>query len=431
MPQTISNSNSIQSVSNGIWLNFIQMAEKSNRMGRIMMHIDMNSYFASVEQQANPFLRGKSIGITGKRQKRSIVATASIEAKRLGVKTAMSTWEAKRVCPSLILYPGDPEKYSDIMHRFNRIYRQFTDRVEEFSVDESFLDLTNVARDYFGATCIALAIRERLKEELGEHITASVGIGPNRLMAKLCSGQVKPNGLTVVQPKDVVTHLDTSKLQDVCGIGPRIERRLHGLGITTFEQLRTFPLETLVEEFKSYGFWLHEAAWGRDASIKTDDAPAKSYGHSYTLPHDTDDPREMQRCLLGLCDRVAWRLRRDGCVARRIHAYIRYGDFTGMGEQHLMREPTANGLTLFKTAWHLIDRWRDDTKSARLLGISASDLLHTHEPISLFKKERKMCSLQHSLDTLQFRYGPRAWTRASLLSVDFKARSSGFHFDHE
>lgn len=409
-------------------------------MGNIILHIDMNSYFASVEQQANPFLRGKPVGITGKHQKRSIVATASIEAKRLGVKTAMSTWEAKRICPSIIFYSGDPEKYSYIMHRFNTIYRQFTDRVEEFSVDESFLDLTEVAKDYFGATCIALTIRERLREELGEWITASIGIGPNKLMAKLCSGQIKPNGLTVVQPKDVVTHLDRSSLQDVCGIGPRIEQRLNALGILTFEQLRMFPLEKLVEEFKNYGFWLHEAAYGRDLSSsviptepegRAEGSPPKSYGHSYTLPYDTDDPREMRRCLLGLADRVAWRMRRDGCVARRIHAYVRYQDFTGMGQQQIMREPTATGLTLFKTAWHLIDRWRDDTKSVRLLGISASDLLHIDEPQSIFKKERKMRSLQKSLDRLQHRYGARAWTRASLLDVEFKARSSGFHFDHE
>ncbi len=391
----------------------------------------MNSYFASVEQQANPFLRGKPIGITGKHRKRSIVATASIEAKRMGVKTAMSTWEAKRICPPIILYPGDPEKYSDIMHRFNKIYRQFTDRVEEFSVDESFLDLTDETKDYFGATCIALSIRERLKDELGEHITASIGIGPNKLVAKLCSGQVKPNGLTVVQPKDVVAHLDKSKLQDICGIGSRTERHLNELGIFTFEQLRNFPLEKLVEEFKSYGFWLYEAAWGRDFSVMTEESPAKSYGHSYTLPYDTDDSREMQRCLLGLCDRVAWRLRRDCCVARRVHTYVRYGDFTDMGEQHVMREPTASGLTLFKTAWHMIDQWRDDTKRVRLLGISASQLLQASEATSLFKKERKMRSLQQSLDTLQHRYGSGAWTRASLLSVEFKARSSGFHFDHE
>ncbi|MBI5369754.1 DNA polymerase IV [Candidatus Uhrbacteria bacterium] len=208
----------------------------------IILHIDMNSYFASVEQQANPFLRGKPIGITGKHQERSIIATASIEAKRLGVKTAMSTWEAKQICPSLILYPGDPEKYSDITRRFNATYREFTDRVESFSVDESFLDLSERTPDYFGAACIALTIRQRLKEELGEYITASIGIAPNKLMAKLSSESVKPNGLTVTPPQQVLNLLDRSALQDLCGIGPCIEQRLNALGIFTFKQLRTFSL---------------------------------------------------------------------------------------------------------------------------------------------------------------------------------------------
>ncbi len=402
----------------------------------IILHIDMNSYFASVEQQANPFLRGKPIGITGKHQKRSIVATASVEAKRLGVKTAMSTWEAKRICPSLILYPGDTEKYSDITRRFNRIYREFTDHVEEFSVDESFLDLTEYVSDYFGATCIALAIRERLKTELGEWITASIGIASSKLMAKLSSESMKPNGLTVTPPHRVLDLLDHSPLRNLCGIGPRIEQRLNALGIFTFEQLRYFPLELLVDEFHSYGFWLHNAAWGRETSSvstvrRRADTSPKSYGHSYTLPYDTDHPKEMQRYLLGLADRVAWRMRRDGRSAKQIQVYVRYHDFSGMGQQVHLREPTANGLTLFKTAWGMIEQWRDDTKRVRLLGISAAELCDSDEPQTLFQKERRVRRLQYALDRLQQRYGAGVWTRASLLDVQFKARSSGFHFDHE
>lgn len=402
----------------------------------IYLHIDMNSYFASVEQQANPFLRGKPIGITGKQQTRSIVATASIEAKKLGVKTAMSTWEAKRVCPSLILYPGDPEKYSDVMHRFNRVYREFTDQVDQFSVDESFLNLTDRTEDYFGATCTALAIRERLKEELGERITASIGIAPSKLIAKLASERVKPNGLTVVPPSQVLSLLDASALEDLCGIGPRIAHRLHQLGIYTFAQLRVFPLEDLVREFKSLGFWLHEAAWGREqAEPRTlgplsGDVP-KSYGHSYTLPSDTDNIAEMQRYLLGLSDKVAWRMRRDGCRAQRVSVFVRYGDFSHMGQQYQFKEPIADGLALFKTAWRILDAWRDDTKPVRLIGISASSITRAHQTAPLFRKEQKMCALQHTLDTLQTRYGNNAWTRASLLETKFKSRSSGFHFDHE
>lgn len=399
------------------------------------MHIDMNSYFASVEQQANPFLRGKPIGITGKHQERSIVATASIEAKALGVKTAMSTWEAKRVCPSIILWPGDPEKYSDIMHRFNAIYESFTPNVEPFSVDESFLDITEEAEDYLGAICMAQMIRSRLREELGERITASIGIAPNKLLAKLASGHKKPNGLTVARPQDVLSLLDECALDDLCGIGPRIHARLQALGITNFKQLREFPLESLENEFHSYGAWLHEAAHGRDSSVivsptrGTSEEFAKSYGHSYTLPQNTSDPRTLKRYLFGLADKVAWRMRRDGVTARRVSAFVRFGDFTGHGEQRTFDEPVADGMRLFQVAWKILKPV--GLIDVRLVGLSASLLSRGVTQPSLFKKERRMTAVLSALDELQTRYGSGIWKRGSTLPVEFKSRSSGFHFDHE
>ena len=220
---------------------------KTRFVHKIILHIDMNSYFASVEQQANPFLCGKPIGITGKRSERSIVATASIEAKKLGVKTAMSTWQAKKICPSLILITGDPEKYSEITHRFNKLFFEFTPLVQEFSVDESFLDITEQAKDWFGAVYLAHSLRERLKEECGERITASIGIAPNKLLAKLSSECVKPNGITLTRKEDAITRLDSVQLTDLCGIGPRMGRRLNDLGIRNFKQLREFPREELVD----------------------------------------------------------------------------------------------------------------------------------------------------------------------------------------
>lgn len=408
-------------------------------MERIVMHIDMNSYFASVEQQANPFLRGKPIGITGKHQERSIVATASIEAKALGVKTAMSTWEAKKVCPSIILWPGDSEKYSDIMHRFNAIYESFTPNVEPFSVDESFLDVTEEAEDYLGAICMAQMIRSRLREELGERITASIGIAPNKLMAKLASGHKKPNGLTVARPQDVLSLLDECELEDLCGIGPRIHERLLALGIIDFKQLREFPLEDLEREFHSYGIWLHEAAWGRDSSVivsptrggvhSAGDEDAKSYGHSYTLPQNTSDPRILKRYLFGLADKVAWRMRRDGVAARRVTAFVRFGDFSGHGEQRTFDEPVADGMRLFQVAWNILKPV--GLIDVRLVGLSASLLSRGVTQPSLFKKERRMTAVLSALDELQTRYGSGVWKRGSTLPVEFKSRSSGFHFDHE
>ncbi len=441
------------------------------------MHIDMNSYFASVEQQANPFLRGKPVGVTGKRQTRSVIAAASIEAKKLGAKTAMASWQAKRLVPKLILVPGDSAKYSHITSQFLDIFHEFTDEVEQFSIDEAFLDVTFAAKDYMGATIMAQMIKARLKEECGERITCSIGIGPNKLIAKLASEFEKPDGLIVVKPKDVPRLLELVELEDICGIGPRIARRLNMLGVYTIKQLQKCPLEKLVNEFKSYGFWLHNAAYGRDdvlvgrdslparllpgKAVKTLDALSsfallrratedrpgvcpsethnaltgvtpthlKSMGHSYTLPRDTHDPLEMKRYLLGLADKVGWRLRKDGYVSRQIATYVRYGDFTGTGQIKRFSEPTADGLRLFQVAWSLIKKIRDPTKPVRLLGLSAGRLSRGAEQIPLFPKDQKMRGMISALDQVQARFGNHAWTRASLLNVEFKERSSGFHYD--
>ncbi|MFH1405491.1 MAG: DNA polymerase IV [Patescibacteria group bacterium] len=448
--------------------------------GKIILHIDMNSYFASVEQQANPFLCGKPIAITGKKLERSVVCTASLEAKKLGVKTAMSTWEAKRICPSLIFVAGDPEKYSEITHRFNAIFEEFTDYVEQFSVDESFLDITDCAKDYTGAVFIAQMIRARLQETCGEKITASIGIASNKLLAKLASEQVKPNGLTVVQPRQVIEFMDSVDLQDICGIGRRIAERLDEFGICSVKQLREFPVNLLVEEFKSYGYWLHNSAYGLGDYLiphqfatggctrpspfsrgsmegvnedRDNSNDPKSVGHTYTLPHDTWDPLEIKRYLLIQADKVAWRLRRDGLKAQCIHAYIRYGDFTGQGKQASTNEPTDDGMRLFKIAWNLIRQFvpplfkgglppeaeggvnesfrRTTLKPVRLVGLSASHLTRGPEQISIFKKERKIRSVLSALDKIQHRYGEHTWTRASLINIELKQRSSGFNFDHE
>ncbi len=402
----------------------------------------MNSYFASVEQQANPFLRGKPIGIIGKDQKRTIVATASIEAKRLGVKTAMSTWEAKKICPSIIFVPGDSQKYGFITNAFNELFLEFTDRVEQFSVDESFLDITEQAKDYFGAAWIGQRLRVRLKEVCGEWITASIGIAPNKLLAKLASESVKPNGLTIIQEEDAIRLLDSQKLNDLCGIGSRTAKRLNGLGIMNFKQLREFPIKELVDEFDSLGFWLHEAAHGRnDSEVNSEETDPKSIGHSYTLPHDTFDTALVRRYLLGMCEKVAWRLRRDGFVAQTLSVYIRYGDFSGAGKQCVLKESLSNGLDLFHVTWRLIESVRDPSQPIRLIGITTFHLSRSKPTMRLFsteagsvfgeKKEQKTVSVLSALDKLQHRYGDKAWTRASLLPIELKERSSGFHYDHE
>ncbi|MFH1315758.1 MAG: DNA polymerase IV, partial [Candidatus Uhrbacteria bacterium] len=300
---------------------------------------------------------------------------------------------------------------------------------------EAFLDVSEQTEDYMGATIMAQMIKARIKEECGERVTCSIGVAPNKLLAKLASEIEKPDGLIVIKPKDIPRLLGLVELRDFCGIGHGIEKRLNMLGIYSVEQLQHFPVSQLVEEFKSYGFWLHSASHGRDQSIVGTDtrkgvkSGPKSIGHSYTFPHDLWDPLEMKRGLLGLAEKVGWRLRRDGFISREVSTYIRYGDFTGVGKIKRFHEATNNGLQLLRIAWSLIEQVRNDTKPIRLLGISAGRLSRGTEQVSLFPQEQKIQTVMSALDQIQTRYGNKAWTRASLLGIEFKERSSGFHFD--
>ena len=423
-------------------------------MPKIILHLDFNSYFASVEQQANPFLRGKAIAVAGKgkhsidvsgahsgserynvkhaRLRRTVVTTASKEAKRLGVKTAMGSLEALQICPELIIIPGDPKKYSIITKRFLAILRRYTDAVEQFSTDEAFADISVAAGDWMGATLRAQRIWHEIRELIGPACTVSIGVANNKLLAKLACESMKPNGLTVVQPKDAKTFVAKQELQDICGIGPRIERRLHILGISSLKGLQRTPLYKLTDEFKSYGQFLYLAARGLgDDHINTQSEDPKSVGHSYTFPTDLDTPQEIKKNLLALCDKVAWRMRRDGFIATHISVYARYKEFGGTGRQKRYKEAMSDGLALYKNAWRLLDQIRDPDTSIRLLGISASGLIKTKMPANLFPKAEKVNSTLAALDKLQLRYGSGIWQRARTLNTEFKERTSGWHYDHE
>lgn len=415
-------------------------------MDRIIIHIDFNSYFASVEQQANPLLRGKPLAVAGKgsaqakaaghdtadRTHRSVVTTASREAKARGVKTGMATWEARKLCPDLIVVPGDPHKYSTITQRFLAICKKHADAVELFSTDECFMDVTTSAQNYFGAVMIAQMLRAEIREACGTCCTVSIGIAPNTLVAKLASESIKPNGLTVVQPHEVCAFVRTRPLKDFCGLGPRIEKRLEALGVTSVDTLRTIPRAQLILLFKQYGEWLADAAQGRgSATLEDDTAPPKSIGHSYTFPSDLLTVDDVVKNLLALSDRVAWRMRRQSFSAMRVSAYVRYGDFGHNGGARLLGEPLTDGLAIAKNAWAILRPVIEITRGARLLGITVGELRPVSSQQSVFRKDTRMRHALAALDTVQARYGQGAWQRASTSQTLFRDRTSGWHYDHE
>ena len=278
-------------------------------MGTIL-HIDFNSYFATVEQQANPRLRGKPIGVTGgDRMKRTVIGAASVEAKRFGVKTGMQIWEAKKLCPQIILVKGDSDKYLEVTKRFLAIISSYSPNLEVFSIDEVFLEIESSRKSQESSednldsrllTLVTLAqeIKSRIKSEIGSYITCSIGISYNKRMAKLAGSLYKPDGLVVIADEEAAMWvLDRVDLDEICGIGPRIKKRLNNMGAFNFTQLRKVPLPALLASFKSYGLILYNMARGIDESEVVpfyEKGEVKSVGHRHTIDHDTSDPVEIK-----------------------------------------------------------------------------------------------------------------------------------------
>ena len=421
---------------------------------RIILHIDFNSFFASVEQQANPFLRGRPIAVAGKGKHsidvhkytkqggglrvdqqnlhRTVVTTASLEAKKLGVKTAMSSLEAKRICPELIIIPGDPRKYSTVTKRFLAILKRYASAVEQFSLDEAFADITVEAGDTLGAVFIAEMIRKDVREEIGEFCTASIGIAPNKVIAKLAGESEKPNGLTVVTQKTAAKFVESMPLEAICGIGPRVAAKLAAYGVTTTQSLRTVPREQLVRVFKSYGNFLFDVVRGiGDDHVVPEKEPPKSIGHSYTFATDLDTEVEMQTNLLALSDKVAARMRRDAFSATTVHVYARYSGGGSVGGRLNVKAPLEDGLDIFHNAWEILDERRDTHRAVRLIGVSVSGLAPGNRTYTLFDQSAKKSRVLESLDSIQARYGSGSWSRASTMNTEFKERVSGWHYDHE
>jgi len=238
---------------------------------RTIFHIDMDSYFATCEQQANPFLRGKPIAVSGHPSRRTVVAAASVEAKRFGVKSAMSIQEAKRLCPNLYFVLGDPEKYVHLTKKIINIFLSYTNLVEVVSIDEAFMDATDIQKRHGGAIKIAKEIKKRLKQEIGDWMQCSIGIAPNKTIAKLCSGLKKPNGLVVITEKEIPFLLKKIELTDLWGIGTKTKQRLALMNIHTTTDLQKTPLSAQLEKsgaspgyYKLQNNCLHETSKYRD-----------------------------------------------------------------------------------------------------------------------------------------------------------------------
>jgi DNA polymerase-4 len=387
---------------------------------RQIMHCDMNAFFASVEQQHNPELRGKPIAVIGS-AKRTVITTSSYEARAFGVKTGMTVWEAKQKCPHIILVVGDNRKYTWTSAQIVKMMQQFTPLVEVFSIDEAFLDVTGSMRLFTSAERIAHLLKAEIKHHFG--ITCSIGIAPNKLLAKLASDMQKPDGLTVIRPEEVSRVLDRVPAKDLCGVGAKTARQLALYGIKSCGDLGRFPVDILRKRFGIVGERLHQMGLGIDDSpvVPMEDADeVKSVGHSMTLENDIEDRKEILKFLLQLSEMVGRRARRYNVWGKTITLSVRYADFdTWVGKQETLPRYINQSEDIYRAAVSILDSLVL-LQPVRLLGVRLSNLRYESNQLPLFPEERKKALLVDAMDVVNDRYGDFSVTFGSLLDEENK-----------
>ena len=384
-------------------------------MDKTIMHIDMNAFFASVEQQVNPALRGKPIAVIGSNE-RTVVTTSSYEARAYGVKTGMTKYEAMRLCPHVILVAGDTSRYTDTCRRLVEIYRQYTPIVEVYSVDEAFLDVTGSIPLFGSAEVIAKNIKEDIHKTLGR-LTCSIGIAPNKLLAKLGSDMKKPNGLVIIQQEDIGRLLKHLPVQELWGIGPRLERHLAIMGIKTCGELGRASVLSLKNRFGVIGERLKLMAQGiNDSPVipLEQEADAKSVGHSMTLDRDVSDIETLEQYILQLSEMVGRRLRRGGYAGRTVALTLRYPNFTTFTKRSTMGMYMNTSIDIYIAAKEILNTIRLQ-QPIRLIGISVCNLTKNTVQIPLFSTDRVKQAATHTMDTINDRYGDFCITWGTLI----------------
>jgi DNA polymerase IV len=385
---------------------------------RTILHVDLDAFFASVEQRDRPELRGKPVIVGGDPGGRGVVSAASYEARRFGVHSAMSLREAVRRCPEGVFLPVDGRRYQQASRDVMTILRRFTPQVEPISIDEAFLDVTG-SRQLFGeGSAIALAIKAAIREDVD--LPVSVGVATTKLVAKIASDLRKPDGLVVVEPGDEAAFLAPLPIGRLWGVGEKTAVALADYGVRTIGDLAALSPDVLVRRFGKHGGSLASRARGMDDDPVHQGDPAKSVGHEHTFDVDTSDRETIERTLLAMSDGVAGRLRSAGVRASTIAVKIRDSSFRTITRQRTLPEPTDMTDPIFRAAVELA---RPEVRGirVRLLGVTASNL-GDREQLGLFPSEepRRRAAIE-AADTIRRRYGERAVTRGRLVGTGLPA----------
>lgn len=393
-------------------------------MTRSIIHVDMDAFYAAVEQRDQPAYRGRPVivGADPKQGKgRGVVAACSYEARAFGVRSAMPISSAYRLCPHATYLPVRMNRYAEVSARIFGILRRYTDLVEPLSIDEAFLDVT-ASTGLFGEPA---SMGRRIKTEISreERLTASVGVAPNKFVAKIASDLEKPDGFVVVRSHEVVAFLENLSVTYLWGVGKRTATTLQGLGITTIGELARWPEDALARRLGAVGTHLYHLSRGIDDRPVIPEGMAKSMGAETTFSVDTAEPRQIRQTLLKLSERVSARLRRERTAGVTITLKLRFADFTTLTRSVTVPEPITLTDEIYSGALSLLEKIPLRGRLVRLLGIAVSKLTSTPRQcqMSLFPSDLRKEKAAGAVDEIRRRFGETGIIRASLLT----ARSRG------
>ena len=338
---------------------------------RRIIHVDMDAFYASVEQRDDPALRGRPLAVGGQPDRRGVVAAASYEARAFGVRSAMSMAKAVRLCPTLVIVPPDIQRYRVASHAVFAIFREVTALVEPLSLDEAYLDVTENAWGEPFATPVARRLKERIRAVTG--LTASAGVAPNKFLAKIASGWQKPDGLTVISPERVEPFLRRLPVDALWGVGPVTARKLRSRGIDRLTDIRTIDPQLLRETVGSLADWLRQLADGVDHRPVVPNRPTKSSGSESTYPTDLSDLDVIRREVEEMAEHAAGWLERKQLLARTVTIKVRYADFTTVTRSHTAA-PTRDMPAVVTRALHLLTKTDAGARPIRLLGVSVHNI---------------------------------------------------------
>lgn len=386
----------------------------------MILHIDMDAFYAAVEQLDDPSLRGRCV-IVGGTSGRGVVATASYEARRFGIHSAMPIFEARRRCPRAVFIKPRRERYQAVSRRIMAILQRFTPLVEPVSIDEAYLDVTGCERTSGTPAQIARRIKALILEQTG--LTCSVGGAPVKFLAKIASEMQKPDGLTLIAPAEVAGVIERLAIERVPGVGPAALGRLAPWGVKTLGDAGRLGEAVLERRLGKFGRRLAALARGEDPSPVTPHSETKSISAEVTLARDTADLCEMKKLLLRQAEDVARQLRRQGLRARTVVLKLRHDDFRQVTRSRTLEAPTQSAHTLFGAAAALLKAYRLQ-RPVRLVGVGAANLVPASQPVQqeLFDAGRgedgAWEKVEHVLDAIEARFGTRAVRRAGQGEIE-------------